>query len=186
VRRFAAKIAAESVPWLPPRQLHYDATASTCQIVILSRGSELVTLIEGEQLTRTLATIAAVGLSAATLAACGGGGDSATGAEALKSVRAQIATAQEEQAVCAEMINTERTNIEVAQELGRPTHNFELNLTTYEKCLEEERLKETSLRGREGELETPGEAVFNKCQDAALASERTCLKWREEAEASGE
>ncbi len=104
-------------------------------------------------MTRTLATVAAVGLSAAALAACAGGGDSATGAETLTSVRSQIAKAREEQAVCAEMIETERTNIEVAKELGRPTHNFELLLTTNEKCLEREQLREVNLREREGELE---------------------------------
>ena len=104
-------------------------------------------------MTRTLAIVAAVGLSAAALAACGGGGDSATGAETLKSIRAQIVKVREEQAVCAEMIETERTNIEVAKELGRPTHNFELLLTTSEKCLEREQLREVNLREREGELE---------------------------------
>jgi len=104
-------------------------------------------------MTRTLATVAAVCLSAAALAACGGGGDSAAGTETLKSVRAEIAKAREEQAVCAEMIETERTNIEVAKELGRATHNFELLLTTDEKCLEREQLKEVKLREQEGELE---------------------------------
>lgn len=103
---------------------------------------------------RWLPVLLASVLAAAALAACGGGGDSATGAETLKSVRAQIAKTREEQAVCAEMIETERTNIEVAEELGRPTHNFELLLTTDERCLERERLREVNLREREGELET--------------------------------
>lgn len=89
-------------------------------------------------MTRRLVAIGALCLAAAALAACGGGGHSATGAETLKSVRAQIGKAREEQAVCAEMIETERTNIEVAKELGKPTHNFELLLTTDEKCLEQE------------------------------------------------
>jgi hypothetical protein len=102
---------------------------------------------------RSLSILIACMLAAAALAACGGGGDSGTGAETLNSVRAQIAKAREEQAVCAEMIETERTNIEVAEELGRPTHNFELLLTTDEKCLERERLREVNLREREGELE---------------------------------
>ena len=97
--------------------------------------------------------VATAGLSIIALASCGSGGDSATGAETLKSVRGQIAKAQEEQAVCAEMIETERTNIEIAEELGRPTHNFELLLTTDEKCLEREQLKEVNLREQEGKLE---------------------------------
>lgn len=102
---------------------------------------------------RVLVTIAAIGMSAAALAACGGGGDSSTGAETLKSIRAEVAKAREEQAICAEMVETETINIESAEELGAPTHNFELLLTEDEKCLEEERLKEVNLREREGKLE---------------------------------
>jgi len=102
---------------------------------------------------RGLAVLLASLLVAAAVAACGGGGDQGTGGDTLRSVRAQIAKAREEEAVCAEMIETERTNIEVAKELGRPTHNFELLLTTNEKCLEREQLREVNLREREGELE---------------------------------
>lgn len=62
-----------------PRQLRHPAVGSTCQIVILFRRSELVALTrEGAKLTRTLATVAAVGLLAAALAACGGGGSTET------------------------------------------------------------------------------------------------------------
>lgn len=102
---------------------------------------------------RWLAVLLASVLAAAALAACGGGAAPGAGAETLKSIRASIAKAREEQAVCAEMIETERTNIEVAEELDRPTHNFELLLTTTEKCLEREQLREVTLREREGELE---------------------------------
>jgi hypothetical protein len=102
---------------------------------------------------KSLHILIACVLVVAALASCGGGGDSPTGAESLKSIRAQIAKAQQEQAVCAEMIETETINIEIAEELGEPTHNFELLLTTDEKCLEKEQLKEVNLREREGELE---------------------------------
>lgn len=154
-------------------------------------------------MTRTLSIVAALGLSAVALTACGGGGDDS---ESLASVRAQIAKAQQEQALCAEMIETETINIETAEELGEPTHNFELLLATNEKCLEEEQLKEVDLREQEGELEEDEIGNLSdeeyderqaKCERESLAetrrfsaspaeAEQECLEWRKEDEELGE